>query len=207
MSRGEAGELSENTRVSEPQPPRYLPRPPGRAWTTADLIALSGSELHYELARGEMLAMTPTNPLHGMYASRIDRALSQHVAAHDLGEVFTAEAGFELQPEPEATVRAPDVSFIRKDRMPNPPPQTGFWPIAPDLVVEVVSPTDSAQEIQLKVDDYLSAGVHIVWLIYPKTRSAMEFRGSQARRLAVTDNLDGGDVVPGFALPIASIFA
>jgi Uma2 family endonuclease len=72
--------------------------------------------------------------------------------------------------------------------------------------VEVVSPTDSAQEIQLKVDDYLSAACTSCGF-YPKTRSAMEFRGSQARRLAVTDNLDGGDVVPGFALPIASIFA
>ena len=207
MSRdGETGEHPVASRVSEPQPPRYLARP-GRAWTTADLIARSGSDLRYELARGEMLAMTPTNPLHGMYSSRIVHALRQHVAGHDLGEVFTAEAGFELHPEPEATVRAPDVSFIRKERMPIPPPETGFWPIAPDLVVEVISPTDSAQELQLEVDDYLAAGVRIVWLIYPKTRSAMEFRGSQARRLAATDTLDGGEVVPGLSLSIASLFA
>jgi Uma2 family endonuclease len=94
--------------------PVRLPRP-GRPWTIDDLLARTGDEHHYELVLGDLLMMSPASPVQGRYASRLTTALSHHVDTHDLGEVYTAEPGFILQPEPDQVIRAPDVAFVRKD--------------------------------------------------------------------------------------------
>ena len=191
------------TPVAEPV---RLPRP-GRPWTVADLLALAGDERHYELVRGDLMMMSPTSPKHGRYASRLDRALGTYVEEHDLGEVYTAEPGFLLHPEPEPVVRAPDVAFVRKDRIPLEEEQHGFWELAPDLVVEVISPSETAQEIQKKVQDYLTAGTGLIWLVYPDTRSVVEYRSrTRIRELTIDDTLEGGGVIPGFQYPLRSLF-
>jgi Uma2 family endonuclease len=181
--------------------------PEKKVWTAKDLLALADDENCYELVRGELIMMTPASPRHGKFASRLDRALGGHVEAHEPGEVYTAEPGFELETEP-LTIRAPDVAFVWQEHIPPEEEQAGFWAIAPDLVIEIISPSETAQMIHEKVADYLRAGTQLVWLIYPASRTVMEYRPPmEARRLTVEDDLDGDDVVPGFRYSLKRFFA
>lgn len=186
--------------------PIIVPRP-GRPWTVADLQQFAGREERYELVRGDLLMMSPASPKQGRYAMRLGSALQQYVEAHDLGEVYTAEPGFQLQPEPDAVVRAPDVAFVQKERIPPPEDESGFWSLAPDLVVEIISPSETAVQVQAKVQDYLTAGSRLIWLVYPETHTVVEYRAGGAMRLYTSaDTLDGADVVPGFQYPLAQLF-
>jgi Uma2 family endonuclease len=186
--------------------PIRVPRP-GRPWTIADLLALADDENRYELVRGDLMMMSPASPVQGRYAARLTYALGGYVDGHELGEVYTAEPGFELQPEPEPVVRAPDVAFVCKDRIPPPDQQAGFWPLAPDLVVEIISPSETAEEIQDKVQDYLAAGTRLIWLVYPSIRAVVEYQSpTQIRQLGVEETLEGGEVIPGFRYPLKDLF-
>ncbi len=186
--------------------PVLIPRR-GRPWTEADLLALADDERHYELVRGDLLMMSPASPVQGRYAERLSRALGQYVEDHDLGEVYTAEPGFELAAEPEKTVRAPDVAFVRKERIPPADQQAGFWPLAPDLAVEVISPSETAASVQAKVQDYLAAGTQLIWLVYPDSTIVVEYQPpAQIRQYSRADTLDGGTVIPGFQYALARLF-
>lgn len=186
--------------------PVRVPRP-GRPWTVADLLARADDEHHYELVRGDLMMMSPASPVQGRYAERLSRALGQYVEDHDLGEVYTAEPGFVLQPEPEVIIRAPDVAFVAKARIPPPDQQAGFWPLAPDLAVEVISPSETAEAVQTKVTDYLAAGTRLVWLVYPTSRVVLVYQSpTHIRQLGIDDTLEGGDVLPGFHYPLRRLF-
>jgi Uma2 family endonuclease len=186
--------------------PVRLPRP-GRPWTIADLIARSNEENRYELVRGDLLMMSPASPVQGRYAGRLTAVLSAYVDDRDLGEVYTSEPGFELQPEPDVVVRAPDVAFVRKDQIPPADRQSGFWPIAPDLAVEIISPSETATSIQEKVQDYLAAGTRLVWLVFPMHKIVTEYRSLDVvRHYNYEDSLDGGDVIPGFRYELTKLF-
>ena len=187
--------------------PTVIPPPDGRGWAIADLYALAGDEHHYELVEGELQMMSPASPNQGRYASRITVALGGYVESHQLGEVYVAEPGFALKPDPKGTVRAPDVAFVTKERIPPAAESSGFWALAPDLAVEIISPSETAYSIDTKVEEYLRAGVRLVWLVYPDAQVVVEYAaGWQMRRLAMGDALDGGDVVPGFTMPLARLF-
>lgn len=180
---------------------------PGRPWTIADLYALADDENRYELVRGELMMMSPASPVQGRYAARLGAALSVYVDEHDLGEVYTAEPGFILAPEPESVVRAPDLAFVSKERIPPAAQQQGFWALAPDLAVEVISPSETAEDIQIKVQDYLTAGTRLIWLVYPRTRTVLEYQSAtRIRQLGHDDNLEGGVVIPGFVYPLRRLF-
>lgn len=186
--------------------PILIPRQ-GRPWTAADLHALVDDEKRYELVRGDLFMMSPASPVQGRYASRMDRALGIYVDEHDLGEVYTAEPGFELESEPEQTVRAPDVAFVSKERIPPDDEQSGFWAIAPDLAVEIISPSETASQIQGKMQDYLTAGVRLIWLVYPASKTVVEYRSAtQIRHLTIEENLEGGEVIPGFKYSLQQLF-
>jgi Uma2 family endonuclease len=173
--------------------------------TVDDLWALSHTGQHCELVRGVIVEMTPAGNLHGIIALEIGFLLRTYVKAHDLGYVTAAETGFVLSAEP-ATVRAPDVGFIAKARMPQPIPEK-YFPGAPDLAVEVISPGDSATDTRDTVLDYLRAGTRLVWIIYPTLRSADVYRSTETAQLVNSDGtLDGGDVLPGFTLPLRDVF-
>ena len=178
-----------------------------RPWKEADLLALADDERHYELVRGDLLMMSPASPVQGRYAERLSRALGQYVEDHDLGEVYTAEPGFELAAEPEKIVRAPDVAFVRKERIPPADQQAGFWPLAPDLAVEIISPSETAASVQAKVQDYLAAGTQLIWLVYPDSTIVVEYQPpAQIRQYSFADTLDGGTVIPGFQYALARLF-
>ncbi len=184
---------------------RVVRKPPGKAWTAQDLLALAGDENRYELVRGELMMMTPAGPKHGNFAARLVIAIGNYVETHNLGEVYTAEPGFQLQANP-LTIRAPDVAFVQQSRIPEGKP-VGFWSLAPDLVVEIISPSETAQDVHEKVEDYLRAGTRLIWLVYPDNETVMEYRApEQARILTADGDLEGGDVLPGFRYPLKQLF-
>ncbi len=123
-----------------------------------------------------------------------------------LGKVPAAETGFLLSQSPD-TVRAPDVCFISRDRVPPTGSPRGYWKLAPDLVAEVVSPNDTAAEIQSKVQMWLQAGVWLMWVVYPDTRSVVVYESlKEITTLTASDILSGSNVVPGFECPVAEVF-
>ncbi len=173
--------------------------------TAAELFAMPNNARR-ELVRGEVREMAPAGSNHGSVTNRFAYYLSRHVYANDLGEVFAAETGFRLQKNPD-TVRGADVSFIAKARIPKDGAPIGFWPGAPDLAVEVVSPGDTLEEVEEKVDDYLSAGARMVVVITPRRRTVTVHRpGANPVILRGANVLDAADVVPGFLCKISDIF-
>lgn len=169
-----------------------------------DLLRLNLPDKRTELVRGVLVVREPAGGRHGRIAADITRLLGEHVARAGLGTVYAAETGFTLARNPD-TVRAPDVGFIRRERLLHPEPD-GFPDLAPDLVVEVLSPHDRPAEVLAKVADWLSAGVRLVWVIDPTRRHARVYRtdGSDFG-VAETEALAGEDVVPGFTLPLSRI--
>lgn len=175
--------------------------------TAEELIELPADDYKYELVEGELIRMPPSGGEHGKLAARLTRLLDEYVEAHDLGTVSTADAGFILRRTPD-TVRAPDASFIAKDRIPTTGIPKSYWPFAPDLAVEVVSPGDRFDEVQTKVADYLTAGTRLVWVVNPTTRTVFVHRSARnVQALAAEDELSGEDVLPGFRCPVRRVFA
>ncbi len=170
------------------------------------LSAASKGKKKLELIRGELVEMPLSGGRHGCVSSRIDRRLGTFVEQHDLGEVFAAETGFWISHNPD-TVRAPDASFVAKGRLPAGEPPIGYLDLAPDLAVEVVSPGDTAGEVQAKVEDWLRAGVRLVWVFYPDTRSVVGYQGlDDVRLLWELDELFGWQVLPGFRCRVRELF-
>jgi Uma2 family endonuclease len=127
-------------------------------------------------------------------------------APHELGFTFGAETDFRISRNPD-TVRAPDVAFVAKGRLPGESLPSTFPDLAPDLIAEVVSPPDAATEVREQVQEWLEAGVRLVWIVWPSNRSVTEYRPPRkVRELAEADHLDGLDVLPGFSCPVRHIF-
>lgn len=174
--------------------------------TAEDLLRLPDDGNRYELIEGELRMMTPASPRHGRITNAVAFLLTRHVRQHDLGVVYAAETGFRLRQNPD-TVRAPDAAFVARSRIPVEGEPKGFWAIAPDLVVEVVSTSDSASAVQAKVADWLAAGCRLVWVVYPDTQTVTEYRSlAEVRVLTADQELQGGDVLPGFSCAVAEIF-
>ena len=161
-------------------------------------------ELDYELDEGELVVMTKPRPLHNRIAERVFRALDRYLESHPVGEAFIFEYLFVLSP---STKRAPDVSFLRAERAKKIDPNADI-PGAPDLAVEVLSPTDTVTAMRRKIRQYFSAGAQCVWIVYPETRE-VEVWLEAARPQAVlqeTDLLEAPDLLPGFALRVSALF-
>ena len=172
--------------------------------TAEDLLANPVPHKCTELVAGRILVREPPGYRHGYVASQLLTTIGIHVRAHKLGQVLAAETGFTLFRNPD-TVRAPDVAFIRAERVPSPLP-TGYAEFAPDLAVEVLSPSDRAGRVLAKVGDWIDAGALLVWIVDPERRIARVYRadGSQAV-LTADDVLDGEDVLPGFSIGLADV--
>lgn len=165
--------------------------------TAEELLRLNLPDKRTELVKGRLVVREPAGPPHGRVAMRIAVAISNHVYQHELGETFAAETGFTLHRNPD-TVRAADAAFIAIERLP-PPETRGFPELAPDLVVEVLSPDDRPGEILAKVADWLTAGCRLVWVIDPMRRAGRVYRADGTMALlGEHDAFDGEDVLPGF---------
>ncbi len=178
-----------------------------RLVTAEELLDMPDDGFRYELVRGELRQMAPSSYNHGRSAARVAKSLINHVDDNNLGSVSIAEAGFLLSMGPDH-VRVPDLSFVSREREEAAKPVTGFFPGPPDLAVEVISPSDRYSEVEEKVTDWLAAGTLMVVLVDPRRRTAsIRLPGQAPVTLAEGDTLDGGDVVPGWSMPVADIFA
>lgn len=167
----------------------------------AELLQLKTGKA-YEVIEGELFEMSPTGWKHGRVTFRLAKLLGIFVDSNNLGEILAAETGFELA---EFSLVAPDVAYIAKDRINL--EIEGFVNIAPDLAVEVHSPSNTAPEMQQKVDLYYKMGTRLVWIVFPGARAIHVYSGPNAVRiLRDGDVLDGGEVLPGFSVNVGDIF-
>ena len=180
------------------------PRP---RMTAEELFDLPDDGGRFELIEGELAHMTPTGGAHGALAARMVRLLDEYVEAQDLGVCCGAETGFILQRAPD-TVRAPDAAVVLKSRIPDTGIPSSYWPFAPDLAVEVVSPSDRLAEVHVKIAEYFAAGTRLVWLVEPETRMVHVYRSLKVVEVVGTEQeLEGGDVLPGFRCEVRRLFA
>ena len=174
--------------------------------TAEELALLPEDGWRYELVRGELRRMSPSSLRPGVISARLTIRIGNYVEAHGLGELTTAEAGYVLERGPD-TVRAPDVAFVRAERMPPLDEQYRFAELVPDLAVEVISPSDRPKDVEAKVEQYLATGVPLVWVFDPKGRTATVRRAGRAPQvLGIGGELDGEEILPGFRLPLADVY-
>ena len=174
--------------------------------TADELLKLPRGRFRYELVKGELKTMAPAGEEHGVVIMNLAVPLGQHVKANNLGVVFGAETGFKLASNPD-TVRAPDIAFITRERIEREGISKGYGVGAPDLAVEVLSPSDRDVDVKTKVAEWLASGARIVWVVSPKRRTVTVHRAlKDIKVLAAQDELDGEDVVPGFRYRVAEIF-
>ena len=174
--------------------------------TADNLLRLPDDGMRHELVKGELRSMPPASEEHGIVAAEAAFLIQNHVRAQRLGHVFAAETGFVIEHDPDV-VRAPDVAFIAAARFQGRSPSRSFSDIVPDLVVEVVSPYDTATEVEEKIHDWLRAGVRLAWVVHPSTRSVTVYRSlSDVRVLTEDEQLDGAEILPGFTCRVRDLF-
>jgi Uma2 family endonuclease len=171
--------------------------------TAQELFEMPGHE-HFELVQGELVPASPSGFDHGCIVGEVSAVLREFVRARKLGMVVV-EAGFCVSHDPD-TVRSPGVAFVRAERVP-PGGVRAFFQGAPDLAVEVVSPSDRASEVISKARDWLHFGCRVVWVVDPETRTVTVYgAGPQTLFLSAGDTLVCEELLPGFGLPIAQVF-
>jgi Uma2 family endonuclease len=174
--------------------------------TADELLRMPDDGFRYELVKGELRRMAPAGHEHGRVAVRFTWRLAQHVEANNLGAVYAAETGFLISSNPD-TVRAPDVAFVSRGRLEDVVKKEGYWPGAPDLAVEVVSPGDTYTEVEEKAVEWLEAGTLMVLALNPRKGSITVYRSVNdiviLNEEAILD-IDG--IVPGFKVTVKEIF-
>ncbi|CAN5549289.1 Uma2 family endonuclease [soil metagenome] len=174
--------------------------------TADELLLMPDNGLRRELIRGELRESPLSGFEHGWVTMCFAGPLHQYVAEHDLGVVCTAETGFVLETNPD-TVRAPDVAFVKLERLASIRKLSSFFPGPPDLAVEVISPSDSYSEVEEKVEAWLNAGCQMVILINPRNSTLKVFKSiADVTVLTVNDIFQGGELLPGFQLPVRQVF-
>ena len=173
--------------------------------TAEELLRMPrGEGVRYELIRGVLVAKMPTGRLHGEAVIRTGTLINVYSDTNDYGTAFSGEPGYRLERDPD-TVRAPDVAWFAPGRLP--PGIQGFPELAPDLVVEVKSPSNSNPEMAAKAMMWLSYGSRQVWVEDPERVTITIFRPNTAPvTLGEDDVLDGGELLPGFSAPVWSLF-
>jgi Uma2 family endonuclease len=174
--------------------------------TAEDLWRMPPDDVRRELVDGKLVEMTPASVLHGMITIRLGRRLAEHAEQLGLGEAMV-DVGFVLSlPYDPERVRGPDVAFVARERLEGQRPFRGFFRGTPDLAVEVLSPSETATDVQQKVRDYLEGGARLVWTVSPETRSLTVYRPDGSARLLREDEaIEGEDVLPGLSIRLSDI--
>ena len=172
--------------------------------TAEELLQMPDDGFRYELVEGELQQMSPSGFKHGFISGRIAVHLGAYVRQHRLGEIYIADAGFVLKRAPD-TVRCPDVAFVRAERVID---TTDFAPFAPDLAVEVMSPSDRASEVTFTVAQYLRYGTRAVVVVDQQKRVVYVHRASESdiRTQIAETVLEVDEVVPRWKMPLSEIF-
>lgn len=177
-----------------------------RLLTAEDVEAMGAAAEGRELIYGVLQDWKDMGGRHGELAADLLTDLNVFVRPRNLGRLYSSDTRFVLFRAPDVYVK-PDVAFVRTDRLPPEAERAGVMALAPDLAVEVVSLHDRFADVMGKVDLYRQAGVPLIWLVEPRGRTVTIYAGdAEPRVLTDADTLDGGDVLPGFALPVATIF-
>lgn len=177
-----------------------------RLLTAEDVQAMpDNDDFRYELVRGVLHRMPPPGIPHAVVVSRTSYYLHAYAEETGTGVVFS-NGGVILERDPD-TVRGPDVAFVRVEQLPDDADLPGYLPFGPDLAVEVASPSDERREVEEKIAEYFAAGTRLVWRLDPVKRSVTARTPDGAIRVyADGEDLDGGDVLPGFRVPVAKLF-
>jgi Uma2 family endonuclease len=172
--------------------------------TLEEFGLLPDDGVRHEISEGELITMPPPKFLHTLVALAAFEALQAYLKQYG-GARALPEAGYVLSHDP-LTVRQPDVSVLSMERM-LATDVDGYVEGAPELAIEVVSPSDSAEDLEIKIEQYLHSGAKQVWVLYPKTKRIHVFRASsQPTVLDETQSLEGGDLLPGFSMKVAEVF-
>jgi len=176
-----------------------------RIYTIEEFMQLPDDGYTYDLVDGRLQRMSPTGGEHGRIASLLNTYLASYVWEHDLGDTFAAETAFVLNPTTR-NVRGADVAFVATARLAA--VDTGAVPFPPDLAIEVISPSDRLTSVRRKVASYQQAGVPLIWVVNPRRQTVDVYHPNDAQptTLGLDDALDGEDVVPGFTLPVLTVF-
>jgi Uma2 family endonuclease len=183
-----------------------------RLVTADELLAMPHRDAHgngcrMELIRGEVKTMSPSGGAHGIICMEPGAVLIDFVKTNKLGKVFGAETGFVVGRAPDSVVGA-DIAFVSRERMATVENIYKFIPFAPDLAVEVLSPSNTVQEMDEKIGFYFDAGSRAVWIVNPKRRTVAVYGSAvEVRILGEREILDGGDVLPGFTYELSRLFA
>ena len=176
------------------------------AVTARQLGEMPKDSFFYELDEGELIRMPPAGEEHGWTEGELYVLIFNHVKTHGLGRVYPSDTGFLLQSDPDV-VRAPDIAFVRKERLPLACDPSGYIIGAPDLAVEIQSPSQSPADLDKKVRQYLAAGAQAAWAIHPRKRQAVMYRRSgEFEILTAGQYLEAPDLLPGLRIPLAQIF-
>lgn len=177
-----------------------------KIWTDEEFMALPEDEHRYELVNGELVDMGNSGMEHGYIASNLVIFLGGFVRSQKLGVICDSSTAFAMK---AGNKRSPDVSFVSKERLQGVRRlPKGFFQGAPDLVVEVLSPNNTVEEIHDKIVEYFENGTRLVWVIHPDEQYVLVYHSpSPDRLLRLEDSLAGEEVVPGFTLPVAELFA
>ncbi|MFM1841795.1 MAG: hypothetical protein RLZZ490_528 [Cyanobacteriota bacterium] len=184
----------------------FTPHQNQTVWTDDAFMGLSEDEQHYELVNGEIVKMGNSGALHGYVCSLLVAALINYIMPKKLGVILDSSTAFTMK---NANKRSPDIAFLTKERLQGLTTlPSGYLDGAPDLIVEVLSPGNTVEEIDGKLIDYFDNGAQLVWVINPLQHYALVYRCAQEpdRLLKGGDTLDGEDVIVGFSLPIADLF-
>jgi Uma2 family endonuclease len=174
--------------------------------TAQQLLAMPADGWRRELVKGEVIRSPFNGAEHGFIAADLGSRLWQHARQQNVGAVFGGGTGFVLARDPD-TVRAPDVAFVRQERIAVTGIPQSYFPGAPDLAVEVVSPSDRMNEVDAKVDDWLSHGCQLVWVVNPRRRTIAIYRSVRDTQVVgEADTLEAPDLLPGWRLIVAEIF-
>jgi Uma2 family endonuclease len=164
-------------------------------------------EKRLELIDGVIVEMAPAGGEHGEIGADLLIEVGVYVKSKRLGRLTTAETGFVLYKDANGkdTVLAPDIGFVSMERAPERLPKK-YVPFPPDFVVEIVSPNDRAEDVQEKLSKYRKAGVRLMWFLYPSSKTINVHTPDNSTTLGIADTLDGGDMLPGFTLPVRKLF-
>lgn len=175
--------------------------------TIEELERTGGPEGLWELINGEFVEMPAAGGRHGRLGVKISSRLEVFVSDRELGYVYDAQTGFVLSEQPP-TIRVPDVAFVQTERLPDGFDDGGFLRVAPDLVVEIISPSDRMVNVLAKVVMWLEAGTSLLWQVNPIAQTVTVYTPDGEPKVhTVDDTLDGGELLPGFSLPVRDIFA
>ena len=189
----------------EPRP--AVPAAPVARITATEFLKHPTADGPSELVHGEVLYLSPAGGRHGRIARNVAFALNAFVEPRGVGEVFTEGTGFALPPFDDV-VRSPDTAYVQAGRLPAEDLPAGWVPIAPDLVVEVLSPDETHSMVMEKLDDYFAGGTTLAWVVDPRRRGVeVHAAGQPVRWVAYEGTLDGAPVLPEFAMPVAAVFA